>query len=174
MKVKSLSCVWLFATPWTVAYRLLHPWDFPGKNTRVGCHFLLQGTFLTQESNLGLPHCRQMLYWLSHQGSHVAWEYWAICFHVPSVYSDNLTLARNHWCNPHCFLTNCLSDSVTTSAPHWRIWEPWLSFHAGTLWSQLAWLCSIYWDRTENHSFCESKIPLMSYHLFPSLSSEMS
>ena len=35
-------------------------------------------------------------YWLSHQGSRIAWEYWAICFHVPSVYSDNLTLARNH------------------------------------------------------------------------------
>ena len=49
--------------------RLLHPWDFPGKNTRVGCHFLLQGIFLTQGSNSGLPHCRKMLYPLSHQGS---------------------------------------------------------------------------------------------------------
>ena len=29
-------------TPWTVATRLLHPWDFPGKSTGVGCHFLLQ------------------------------------------------------------------------------------------------------------------------------------
>ena len=34
----------------------------------VGCHFLLQGIFPTQGSNLGLPHCRQMLYPLSHQG----------------------------------------------------------------------------------------------------------
>ena len=41
--------------------RLLHPWDFPGKSTGVGCHFFLQGIFLTQESNLGLPHCRQTL-----------------------------------------------------------------------------------------------------------------
>ena len=32
--------------------RLLCPWDFPGKNTRVGCHFLLQGIFLTLGSNL--------------------------------------------------------------------------------------------------------------------------
>ena len=31
---------------------LLCPWDFPGKNTGVGCHFLLQGIFLTQELNL--------------------------------------------------------------------------------------------------------------------------
>ena len=49
--------------------RLLHPWDFPGKSAGVDCHFLLQGIFPTQESNLGLPHCRQMLYHLSHQGS---------------------------------------------------------------------------------------------------------
>ena len=49
--------------------RLLHPWDFLGKSTGVGCHFLFQGIFLTQASNPGLPHCRQMLYRLSHQGS---------------------------------------------------------------------------------------------------------
>ena len=49
--------------------RLLRPWDFPGKSAGVDCHFLLQGIFLTQESNPGLPHCRQTLYCLSHQGS---------------------------------------------------------------------------------------------------------
>ena len=38
-------------------------------STGVDCHFLLQGIFPTQGSNLGLPHCRQMLYHLSHQGS---------------------------------------------------------------------------------------------------------
>ena len=48
--------------------RLLCPWNFPGKNTRVDCHSLLQGIFLTQGSNSGLPHCRQTLYWLSHWG----------------------------------------------------------------------------------------------------------
>ena len=35
----------------------------------MGCQALLQGIFLTQESNPGLPHCGQMLYYLSHQGS---------------------------------------------------------------------------------------------------------
>ena len=49
--------------------RRLRPWDFPGKSTGVGCHFLLQGIFPTQGSNPGLPHCRQTLYRLSHQGS---------------------------------------------------------------------------------------------------------
>ena len=41
----------------------------PGKNTGVGCHTLLQGIFLTQGLNPGLPHCRQILYCLSHQRS---------------------------------------------------------------------------------------------------------
>ena len=49
--------------------RLLCPWDSPGKNTGVGSHFLLQGIFPTQESNLGLLHCRQMIYRLSYEGS---------------------------------------------------------------------------------------------------------
>ena len=128
-EVKSLSCVWLFATPWTVAYQALpsmgfsrqeywsgmpfpspgdlpnpgiepgspalqtdaftiwvcvvkvksqscptlcnpvdcsllgsfSPWDSPGKNTEVGCHFLLQGVFPTQGLSPSLLHCRQML-----------------------------------------------------------------------------------------------------------------
>ena len=41
----------------------------PVKGTWVGCHFLLQGIFPTQGWNLGLPHCWQTLYHLSHQGS---------------------------------------------------------------------------------------------------------
>ena len=41
----------------------------PGKNTGVGCHTLLQGISPTQGSKPGLPHCRQILYQLSHQGS---------------------------------------------------------------------------------------------------------
>ena len=47
----------------------LCPWNSRGKNTGVGCHFLLLRIFQTQGSNLGLPHCRQILYHLSHQGS---------------------------------------------------------------------------------------------------------
>ena len=44
VKVKSLSCVRLPATPWTAPTRLLRPWDFPGTSTGVGCHCLLQYT----------------------------------------------------------------------------------------------------------------------------------
>ena len=60
----SLNGVRLFAAPQTVA----HPWNSPGKNTGVDCHFLLQRIFPTQGSNLGLLYCRQILYQLSHQG----------------------------------------------------------------------------------------------------------
>ena len=57
-------------TPRTVACQApLCPWNFPGKNTGVGTHSLLQGIFSTQESNSGLLYCRQILYHLSHQGS---------------------------------------------------------------------------------------------------------
>ena len=59
LKVKSFSRVRLFATRGLEPTRLLRPWDSPGKNTGVGCRFLLQGIFPTQGSNPGLPHCRQ-------------------------------------------------------------------------------------------------------------------
>ena len=36
------SCVWLCATPQMAAHQAPRPWDSPGKNTGVGCHFLLQ------------------------------------------------------------------------------------------------------------------------------------
>ena len=49
--------------------------DFPGKNTGVGYHALLQGIFPTQGSNAGLLHCRQILYRLSHQGSPLSTPY---------------------------------------------------------------------------------------------------
>ena len=59
-------CVQPCATLWTVATRPFCPWDFPGKNTGVGCHPFLQGIFLTQVSN---PHLLSHLYW--HRGLQV-------------------------------------------------------------------------------------------------------
>ena len=64
------SRVWLFRIPCTVACQVPLSLGFSkDKNTGVGCHFLLQGIFPTQGLNLGFPHCRQILYHLSHQGS---------------------------------------------------------------------------------------------------------
>ena len=54
--------------------RLLCPWDFPGKDTGVGCHFLLQGIFPTHGLNPGLLHCRQILYRLSYREVLKSWR----------------------------------------------------------------------------------------------------
>ena len=65
--------------------------DFPGKNTGVGCHSLLQGIFPTQRMNLGLPHCRWILYRLSQQGSPRILEWVAYPFSRGSSWARNGT-----------------------------------------------------------------------------------
>ena len=50
---------------------LSSPWDSPGQNTGVGSLSLLQGVCPNQGSSPGPPHCRRILYQLSHQGSHI-------------------------------------------------------------------------------------------------------
>ena len=67
-----LSCVWLFATLWTVACQAPRPWDSLGKNIGVGCHALLQRIFWPRDwSCVSHISCtgRQVLYPLSHLGS---------------------------------------------------------------------------------------------------------
>ena len=54
----------------------------PGRNTGVGCHALLQGILPTQGLNPGLPHCRRILYCLSHQRSP--------CMYVHIMYSNQI------------------------------------------------------------------------------------
>ena len=56
--ISSLSRVQLFATPWAAKEpaRLFCPWDFPVKNTGVGCRFLLKGILPTQGKTLPLLH----------------------------------------------------------------------------------------------------------------------
>ena len=51
---------------------LYSPWTFPGQNTGVGSLFLLQAIFPTQGLNPGLPHCKLILYQLSHKDKAVA------------------------------------------------------------------------------------------------------
>ena len=65
-KCQTLSGVWLFATPWTVARQTPLSMGF-SRQEYWGCHSLLQGIFPTQGLNLGLPHCRRILYHLSHR-----------------------------------------------------------------------------------------------------------
>ena len=65
------SCVRLFVTLWTVAHRVLCPWDSPGKNTGVHGHALFQGIFLTQGLNLppAAPALQVDFLLLSHWGN---------------------------------------------------------------------------------------------------------
>ena len=61
----SVSHVWLFVTPWTIAHQAPLSMGFSSKNPGVHNHFLLQGIFPTQGLNLHLPcllHCRRILY----------------------------------------------------------------------------------------------------------------
>ena len=68
------SCLTLY-DPWTVARQSPRSLGiYPGKKTGVSCHALLQGMFLTQGSNLGLLHYRQILYLLSYLGSPIAYK----------------------------------------------------------------------------------------------------
>ena len=65
LKRKNESCsVVSDSLQWT----LYSPWNSPGQNTGVGSHSLLWGIFPAQGLNPGFPHCRQILYQLSHKG----------------------------------------------------------------------------------------------------------
>ena len=118
MRVVCLCCSVVTNCLWT--HGLFRSWDFPGKNTRVSCHFLLQEIFPTQGSTLGLPPCRQTLYHLSHQGSH---ESGALMNGIPSV---SLSHQRDHREISACFYIVNLQQNR-----HQRNWaltkppEPW-------------------------------------------------
>ena len=78
-------------------------WNSPGQNTGAGSLSLLQWIFPTQGSNPGLPHCRQILYQLSHKGSPRILEW------VAYPFSSGSSLLRN-WTRVYCiaggFFTN--------------------------------------------------------------------
>ena len=74
---------------------------FPGKNSRVGSHFLLQGIFLPQGLNSGLQHCRQTLYPLSHQG-------------IP-IFSTFHPATRDELFKQWCGSFHCLIESLSTA-----------------------------------------------------------
>ena len=84
--------------------------DSPGKNTGVGCHALLQGIFPIQRSNPGLPHCRQILYCLSHQGSPRILEWVAMSF------SRESSQPRN-WTEVSCISGRFFTSWATREAP---------------------------------------------------------
>ena len=88
------------------------PWKSPGQNTRVGSLSLLHRVFPTQRLNPGFPHCRWILYQLSHQGSPRILEW------VAHPFSRGSSRPRN-WTG-----VSCIADSFFTN---WAIREAqWL------------------------------------------------
>ena len=137
--------------------RLFCPWDFPGKNTGAGCHFLLQEIFLTQGSNLGLLRCRQTLYHESRQGSSNLAHYLTKKHfrHVLSLDSGsgNQTLQK---------------PLLWTSATH--KWEPAIFFHLIEV------LCFIYlsWSSFSPCLFYSNDLSYQSPSLYLSIHVNMS
>jgi len=98
VKVKLLSCVRLFVTPWTI-----QSMKFLGQNTGVGSLSLLQGIFPAQGLNPGLPHCRVILYQLSQKGSPRILEWVVYPFSRGSSWPRNQTVVS---CLAGGFFTN--------------------------------------------------------------------
>ena len=75
---------------------LYSPWNSPGQHTGVGSFSLLQDIFPAQGSIPGLPHCRQILYQLSHQGSPTLLRISLIL--PPSLHPrDSFIISYLHW-----------------------------------------------------------------------------
>ena len=99
--------------------RVLCPWDFPDMNTWLGCHFLLQGIFPTQGSNLRLLHCQVDSLPLSLQGSprYITTESYF------KVRSSILPSIHSYIVNLHFFLSYmCKFKTFSRNSP--LIWNP--------------------------------------------------
>ena len=86
---ESESCSVVSDSLWP--HGLHSPWSSPGQNTGGVSLSLLQGIFPTQGSNPGLPHCRRILYQLSHQGSPKILEWGAYPFSSRSSWPRDQT-----------------------------------------------------------------------------------
>ena len=85
--------------------RFLCPWDFPGKNTRVGCHFLLQEIFPSQGSNPGLLHWQADSLSLSHLGS-------PIHTHIYLNIHIYMHMHKYLCTRPHTYVFGCAGSSL--------------------------------------------------------------
>ena len=94
---------------------VLCPWDFLGKNTGVGCHFLLQGIFLTQGSNLVPLNCRQILYWWATGEAHILKMLILHIWRILQIFSPTLSFVFwlcSRWGLLQVYLFVCPANSV--------------------------------------------------------------
>ena len=133
----------------SVEYHSLQPhglyssWNSPGQNTGVGSCSLLHGIFPTQGSNPDLPHCRWILYQLSHQGSPRILEWVAYPF---SRSSRSRTQTRVY-CIARGFFTNWAIRQAPYPRPHYLLLEL-----KPTTWLQNLSL-RLPWDRKEEEHY---------------------
>ena len=82
--------------------RLICPWDFPGKNTGAGCHFFLQGIFLTQGSNPHLRHWQAILdHWAARKLTSIA-----------LITKSDFCCSVSKWCPILCILMDCSMPGI--------------------------------------------------------------
>ena len=82
--------------PWIVVGQgPLSMGNSPGKNTRVGCHALLQGIFPTQGWNPGLLHCSREAHWLLYDPYYI--EIYPIYINFLSYFYHGAALAKEYW-----------------------------------------------------------------------------
>ena len=110
--------------------------DSPGKNTGVDCYALPQRNFPTQGLNSGLPHCRQIIYQVSHQGSPRILEWVAYPFPRGSSQPRNWTKV------------SCITGRFFTN---WTIREALSPYIVAYLWietpdKKISHLWNITWD----------------------------
>ena len=113
--------VYINQIPWKVKvasdslqpYGLYSPWNSSGQNTGVGSLSLLQGIFPTQGSSPVLPHCRWILYQLSHKGSPRILEWVAYPFSSRSSRPGNQT--RVSWIAGGFFTNRAIRESQSNS-----------------------------------------------------------
>ena len=117
-------------------HRSYSPWNSPGQNTGVGSLSLLQGIFPTQGSNPGLPHCRQILYQLSHQGSlrTLKWVAYPFC--------RGSSQPRN-WTRVSCIAGGFFTSWATGEAPN-TIWRPVHIQRGGPVWGDFVIILKFY------------------------------
>ena len=103
---------------------LYNLWNSPGQNTEVGNLSLLQGIFATRRSNPDLPHCKGILYQMSHKGSPRILEWVAIPFSRRSSRPRNWTRVS---CIAGGFLTNWAIREVHSRQRATWMWSKWFS-----------------------------------------------
>ena len=101
---------------------LFSQWNSPGHNTGVGSLFLLQEIFLTQGLNPGLPHCRWILYRLSHKGkpkntgvgslSLLQWIFLTQELNRGLLHCRQILYQLSYWGSPVQFSRSVVSDSL--------------------------------------------------------------